>query len=135
MSVQSEVEQADVAASALAHGRVVIMPLGRKGEPVEVPESVVQVLAEVLDHARRGEAVRVIADDEEITTQQAADLLNVSRPYLVGLVDRGEIPSRKVGSRRRLKLADVLLYREIDQARRLDAVNALAAEAQELGIY
>jgi hypothetical protein len=51
----------------------------------------------------------------------------VSRPCLVGLVDRGEIPS--------LKLSDVLLYREIDQARRLDAAKALAAEAQELGIY
>jgi len=135
MSIHSEVEQADAAASALAKGRVVVMPRGRRGEPVEVPESVVRVLAEVLDHARRGEHVRVIADDEEITTQQAADLLNVSRPYLVGLVDRGEIPSRKVGTRRRLKLADVLLYREVDQARRLDAVNALAAEAQELGIY
>ncbi|MEZ5321371.1 MAG: excisionase family DNA-binding protein [Microthrixaceae bacterium] len=112
-----------------------MVPRRGKGEPVEVPESVVRVLAEVLDHARRGEAVRVIAHDEEITTQQAADLLNVSRPYLVGLVDRGEIPSRKVGARRRLKLCDVLLYREIDQARRLDAVRALAAEAQELGIY
>ena len=135
MSTQSEVEMADAAASALIKGRVVVMPQGRKGEPVDLPESVVRVLAEVLDHARRGEPVRVIADDEEITTQQAADLLNVSRPYLVGLVDRGEIPSRKVGTRRRLKLADVLLYREVDQARRLDAVNALAAEAQELGIY
>jgi excisionase family DNA binding protein len=135
MSIQSEVEQAYAAASALVKGRVVVMPRGRRGEPVEVPGSVVRVLAEVLDHARRGEHVRVIADDEEITTQQAADLLNVSRPYLVGLVDRGEIPSRKVGTRRRLKLADVLLYREVDQARRLDAINALAAEAQELGIY
>jgi len=60
---------------------------------------------------------------------------NLSRPYLVGLVDRGEIPSRKVGSRRRVRLADVLLYREIDQARRLGAVRDLAAEAQELGLY
>lgn len=135
MSVQSELEQADAAASALVGGRVVVLPRSTKEEPVEVPESVVTVLAEVLDHVRRGEHVRVIAIDEEITTQQAADLLNVSRPYLVGLVDRGEIPSRKVGSRRRLKLADVLLYREVDQARRRDAVNALAAEAQELGIY
>jgi excisionase family DNA binding protein len=91
--------------------------------------------ARVLEFARRGQEVRVISDDDEITTQQAADLLNVSRPYLVGLVDRGEIPSRNVGSRRRLKLADVLLYREIDQARRLDAAKDLAAEAQELGQY
>lgn len=135
MSIQSEVEQADAAATALARGRVVVLPRGRKGEPVEVPASVVRVLAEVLDHARRGEAVRVVADHEEISTQQAADLLNVSRPYLVRLVDRGEIPSRKVGSRRRLKVSDVLLYREVDHARRLDAVKALAAEAQELGTY
>ncbi len=134
MSIQSEVDQADAAATALAKGGVVVVPRGRNGEPVEVPESVVRVLAEVLDHARRGESVRVISDDEEITTQQAADLLNVARPYLVGLVDRGEIPSRKVGARRRLKLADVLLYREVDQARRLDAVTALAAEAHEVGI-
>jgi excisionase family DNA binding protein len=74
-------------------------------------------------------------EDAEITTQQAAGLLNVSCPYLVGLVDRGEIPSRKVGSRRWLKLADVLLYREIDNARRKRAVDELAAEAQALGLY
>lgn len=134
-SVKAEADQAAAVADALSDGRVVVLPRGRGKEPVEVPASIVRVLAEVLDHAQRGESVRVIADDEEITTQQAADLLNVSRPYLVGLVDRGEIPSRKVGSRRRLKLSDVLLYREVDQARRLKAVTDLAAEAQELGVY
>lgn len=134
-SVRSESEQAAAAAGALAGGRVVVVPRGGRKEPVEVPASVVRVMADALDLVKRGEGVRVIADDEEITTQQAADLLSVSRPYLVGLVDRGAIPSRKVGARRRLKLADVLLYREVDQARRLEAVAALAAEAQELGLY
>jgi excisionase family DNA binding protein len=74
-------------------------------------------------------------EDAEISTQEAADQLNVSRPYLVGLVDRGEIPSRKVGSRRWLKLADVLLYREVENARRKRVVDELAAEAQALGLY
>lgn len=134
-SAMSESEQAAAAVVALAGGRVVVLPRGRGREPVEVPASVVRVLADALDHAQRGEHVRLITDDEEITTQQAADLLNVSRPYLVALVDRGEIPSRKVGPRRRLKLADVLLYREVDQARRLRAVTDLAAEAQDLGLY
>jgi excisionase family DNA binding protein len=134
-SVKAEADQAAAVAEAMSGGRVVVLPRGRGKEPVEVPASVVRVLAEILEHTQRGESVRVIADDEEITTQQAADLLNVSRPYLVGLVDRGEIPSRKVGSRRRLKLSDTLLYREVDQARRLKAVAELAAEAQDLGGY
>lgn len=131
----TESEQASAAAAALTGGRVVVLPGSPDQQPVEVPASVVKVVADALDHVQRGEHVRVIADDEEITTQQAADLLNVSRPYLVGLVDRGEIPSRKVGARRRLKLADVLLYRDVDQARRLRAVADLSAEAQELDLY
>ena len=131
----SESEQAAAAAVAIPGGRVVVVPGGPDREPIEVPASAVLVLADVLDHVRRGEHVRVIADDEEITTQQAADLLHVSRPYLVGLVDTGEIPARKVGARRRVKLADVLLYREVDQARRLRAVADLTAEAQDLGLY
>lgn len=135
LSVNAEADQAAAVADALSGGRVVVLPEDEENEPVEVPASVVRVLAEVLEHAQRGESVRVIADDEEITTQQAADLLNVPRPQLVGLVDRGEIPSRKVGSRRRLKLSDVLLYRAVDQARRLKAVADLAAEAQGLGVY
>lgn len=131
----TESEQASAAAAALTGGRVVVLPGSPDQQPVEVPASVVKVVADALDHVQRGEHVRVIADDEEITTQQAADLLNVSRPYLVGLVDRGEVPSRKVGARRRLKLADVLLYRDVDQARRLRAVADLSAEAQELDLY
>lgn len=135
-SITPEAEQAAAAAGALDRGKAVVLPRSKKAEPVELPPSVVRVLAEVLDHASRGEHVRVVAAaNDEITTGEAAELLGVSRPYLVGLVDRGEIPSRKVGSRRRLRLDDVLLYREVSQARRMEAVRELAAEAQELGLY
>jgi len=131
----AEAEQAAEVAELMADGRIVVMPAEKGAKPVEVPASVVEVLAEVLDHARRGETVRVIGEDEEITTQEAADILLVSRPYLVGLVDRGEIPCRKVGTRRRLRLADVMRYRDIDQAKRREVADELAAEAQKLGIY
>lgn len=130
-----DAEQAAAAMAALAGGRVVVIPKDRRRKPVEVPASAVSVLAEVLDHLQRGELVRVVVDTEEITTGQAADLLNVSRPYVVGLVERGELPSRKVGTRRRLRLADVLLYREVDGGYRRRIADELTAEAQALGLY
>lgn len=129
-----EVEQAATAADALMRGRAVVVSASA-ADPVELPEAAIAVLTDALEHLRRGHQVRVIADDEEVTTQAAADLLNVSRPYVVALIDRRELPCRKVGSRRRLRLADVLTYREIQQARQRDAADALASEAQELGIY
>jgi excisionase family DNA binding protein len=134
-SLTVEAAQAAAASDALAGGRVMIVPKRGGAQPIEIPASAASILAEVLDRLRHGQHVRVIPDDEEITTQEAADLLNVSRPYVVGLIDRNEIPSRKVGTRRRLKLADVLMYREIQTARQRGAADALANEAQELGLY
>ena len=60
--------------------------------------------------------------DVEVTTQHAADLLNVSRAYLVGLIDKGELPVRKVGNQRRLPLADVFEYKDPTRANRLEAL-------------
>ena len=70
----------------------------------------------------------------EITTQQAADLLNVSRPYLVKVVEAGELPHRKVGPRRRLYLTDVLAYRARLDTQRQQALQALADDLQDLGL-
>ena len=95
-------------------------------------------LAEILDHLLQelaaGRAVQVITLEEEISTQQAAELLNVSRPYLVKLVESGALPHRKVGPRRRLHLEDVLTFRARLDAQRQAALQALADDLQELGL-
>jgi len=90
---------------------------------------------EALTQLGHGNAIRLVKIRRELTTHEAADLLNVSRTYLIGLLDKGEIPCRLVGSHRRIGLADLLAYRDKSDRRRKDALAAIAAEAQELKLY
>ena len=106
---------------------------GKEVTTVRLPEAAAKLLLQVLTEMGNGRAVSVAPTDVEITTQQAADLLNVSRPYLVGLVE-GELPVRKVGNQRRLPLADVLEYKARTRANRLEALRELTALDQELGL-
>ena len=76
-----------------------------------LPVRLAEVLGGLLEDLAAGRAVQVITLKDEIGTQQAAELLNVSRPYLVKLVETGALPHRKVGPRRRLHLEDVLSFR------------------------
>ena len=114
--------------------RVQVAEAGREVTTLDVPASAIPLIAAVLREMGDGKAVTVLGDDAEITTQEAADLLNVSRPYLVGLIEKGELPARKVGPRRRLMLADVLTYRTETKAKRRDALRELAALDQEFGL-
>ena len=82
------------------------------GEAIEIPRSVFNVLMKVLAIMSEGKAFSLIPMDKELTTQQAADILNVSRPYLNKILDLGEIPHRKVGRNRRIKFSDLLEYKE-----------------------
>jgi excisionase family DNA binding protein len=106
---------------------------GREDEVLVVPRNAVQLFANMLAYMAKGEGVVVMPKHKMLTTQQAADMLNVSRPYLIGLLEAGEIPFEKVGRHRRIKLEDLLDYRRADDARRRKAADELSALGQELG--
>lgn len=104
------------------------------GEELTVPREAIIVLARALSHLADGHAVTVLAADAELTTQQAADVLNVSRPFLIRLLESGEIRYRMVGSHRRVDLQSLLEYKRTDDARTLRAATELSALDEELGL-
>lgn len=101
---------------------------------VEVPPEVAGVLLRVLSFMAAGHAVTILPIEAELTTQKAADMLGVSRPYLIQLLDKGQIPYHRVGSHRRIKVADLLRYRNEDDQRRRNVADELTAEAERLGL-
>jgi len=105
---------------------------GKEKESVVIPAAVARLFRDILTQMSEGNAVTILPLQIELTTQQAADLLNVSRPYLVGLLDGGKIPSRKVGTHRRTYAKDVLDYKRAIDADRNRALNELAKQAQDL---
>jgi excisionase family DNA binding protein len=111
--------------------RVRVVGDGDEGQLV-VPRGAVELLARVLAHMANGHSVSVVPDHAELTTQQAADLLNVSRPYLIGLLDAGEIDFRKVGTHRRILAGSLLEYQRRDDLRRRAAADELAQLTQEM---
>lgn len=101
-------------------------------EVVTLPSVAAKLLGEVLSQVAEGSAVSLLAGRAELTTQQAADYLNVSRPFLIKLIDRGEIPCRLVGRHRRVRLDDLMRFQERSRAARAAAIEKLVAEGQEL---
>ena len=108
---------------------------GSRGEEVvELPAPAAELLLEILKDMAAGSAVAVLRNDAELTTQQAGDFLNVSRPFLVALLEAGTIPFRKVGTHRRVRFDDLRLYKDSKDDARRTALDELAADAQELGM-
>jgi len=101
-------------------------------QTVPLPPLVVNLLVELLRQTASGNAVSVLPVRKEVTTQEAAELLNVSRPFVIGLLQKGEIPFRMVGSHRRIPLTALLAYKRKTDAARDEALDFLAAQAQEL---
>jgi excisionase family DNA binding protein len=101
---------------------------------LQLPQGAASLLTEILKQMAEGNAVSLMPVEPEITTQQAANLLCVSRPYLVGMIEKGELPARMVGNQRRLPLKDVLAYRLENQAKRRAVLDEMSALHQEMGL-
>ncbi len=102
---------------------------------IKVPTIAVPLIQRVMEALAAGHGVTIIPRHAELTTMEAADILNVSRPYLVKLLDANEIPFHKVGRHRRIRLDDLLDYkRRIDRAREA-ILDQMVREAEELGLY
>lgn len=101
-------------------------------EPIELPAPAVRLLVQALSAMASGRTVILTPLDAELTTQQAADLLGVSRPFIVKQVTTNKIPSRRVGSHRRILYVDLMKYKDRIDATRQKVLDKLTAEAQKL---
>lgn len=133
---EAEISQAQISLKLLKQDRAdkhfaIGSPSGLK---VPLSEAVFDLLLNVLSEMSRGNAVLVVPINAELTTQDAADLLNVSRPYLVRLLDQGKIPFYKVGRHRRILFKDLMLYRQQSKRSKFNTMKDLTEMDEEQGI-
>ena len=119
--------------SALPHElKVQFLDDDAQGEAFSIPAPAVRMLNEILKEMAKGNAVTLVPNDAMLSTQEAADILNVSRPFLVGLLEAGKIPYQRLGSHRRILFRDLMGFKTRTDAAGDDAMRQLTEEAQEL---
>ncbi|MCK6512145.1 helix-turn-helix domain-containing protein [Myxococcota bacterium] len=124
-----------ILAKHLKSGGSVKLKLDQAGQPeevLEIPSSLLHLLHRVLEEMAKGNTLAIFPQEEELTTSQAAEVLGVSRPFLLKLLEDGEIAYRQVGSHRRITSKELVEYKERTKKQRKEVLDQLAAEAQEL---
>lgn len=139
MATQTFVPSPEDRATALSLGRTqlansITFQSSDGTETIQVPESFLKLFRRLVGVVSQGKPFYLIPEDQELTTQQAADILNVSRPYVCKLLDLGEIPHSKTGRYRRIKYCDVMEYKQKQNQRSEEALQAMADDAQALGL-
>ena len=109
--------------------------LGAQGEEITLPESVITALRQFTHFLANGNAVAIVPINKALTTQEAADILNISRPYLIKLLNEGALPYTKVGTHRRIQFEDVIAYKQRRDEERHRMLDELAALNEEMGLY
>jgi len=109
--------------------------VGMNGEEILLPDSIYQALRQVIHMMAAGQVISLVPYEHYLSSQEAADLLNVSRPYLYTLLEQGEIPYIKVGTHRRIQFEDLIQYKQQRDGQRRQALSELATFSQELGFY
>ncbi len=130
----------DVLLAQAAQRQIGSMTFGRRqsvkleidGEVIAIPVGLARLLIEIIGRMAEGKSVAIMSLGKELSPQEAAELLNVSRPFATMLFDRGDIPSRMVGTHRRALTSDVLAYKKRDEVARREALAELVAEGQRL---
>ncbi|MDQ3511727.1 MAG: excisionase family DNA-binding protein [Pseudomonadota bacterium] len=121
-------------AACIGHGPTArLRVIDGEGE-IELPVSALRMLVDILANMAEGNAISIVPIHAELTTQQAADFLSVSRPFLVGLLERGALPHHKIGTHRRIYFKDLLDYRKQQVSQSKAGLDALAKQAQKLGM-
>lgn len=106
-----------------------------RGQRTELPKPVYELLVKVATAMREGKVIALVPETEELTTQAAANLLGVSRPHVVKLIEEGRLPCHKVGAHRRIRMKDLLAFQRLRDQSRREALDELARRAQEAGLY
>lgn len=135
--IRAAMDSYDALAATLEHLQAdnPAVEIAESGEKIQIPLTALRLLAKVLKGLSEGKPVQVVPIDMEVSTQVAADILNVSRPFLIKLLEDGKVPYSKVGRHRRIKFEDVVAYKKKMQVNRRELLSEMMQDDEESGLY